>query len=179
MTAAVSSTDHRMRRRDVRKFIGMPLALLGATVMLLTTGLMQASAGVQVPFRAAYSGTITFTSPATAMVNAAGVATYLGLTTVDGSLAAVPSASCDDGFSIEIHDTLAAANGDQVAIIVALEACPTAPGVVQASGSYVVTGGTGRFTGAGGGGDYTGVADFNTGRFSCTLTGTISHPIRH
>jgi hypothetical protein len=163
----------------VPKFAGMPLALLGATVMLLTNGLMPVSAGVQVPFRAAYSGTITFTSPSTATLSAAGVATHLGAATAHGILASAPSASCDDGLSIGIHDILAAANGDQVAITVMLEACPTAPGVVQASGTYVVTGGTGRFTGASGGGDYVGVADFNTGRFSCALTGTISHPMRH
>ncbi len=86
-----------------------------------------------------------------------------------------PATSCADGFLAQIQDTLTAANRDQVNLVVNLEACPVGPGIYQGSGTYVVTGGTGRFVGATGGGAFSGIGNFNTGTVTCRLEGTISY----
>ena len=54
-------------------------------------------------------------------------------------------------------------------------ACPTGPLVFHGTGHWVVTGGTGRFSGATGQGTDAGTGDFTQGgEFTLQLTGTIS-----
>ena len=67
---------------------------------------------------------------------------------------------------------ITAANRDQVSVAAAGEFC-SATGVD--SGSFTMTGGTGRVAIATGGGTYTSIANFATGTSSETYDGTISY----
>jgi hypothetical protein len=150
------------------------LALCGA-YLSFAIGLGTAHADEPVPFEAAYTSAITFTSPSTATLVGSGVATHLGATTDSGQLAMVGPASCDGGFAVHNVDTLTAANGDQLVITIDQQSCPVAPGIYKGVGSWVVSGGTGRFVGATGSGAFNGLGDFNVGTVHCALSGTIEN----
>lgn len=133
------------------------------------------AAGVQVPFSASYSGTaatdLTFSGT--------GTATHLGRIANNGyAVITGPSSSCLEGFANTNYQTLTAANGDSLTLTSSDEACPIGQGVYRGTGHYVVTGGTGRFSGATGQGTFDGRADFTQGVFTFQLTGTISAPNR-
>jgi hypothetical protein len=152
-----------------------------STILPLLTALalsaMTASASENLPFRLGDEGTITFTSPSTATTAGTGNATHLGRITSDGNLTIVGEASCIDneiGFSAEMQDTFTAANGDIVTTAITMQLCPIAPGIYHGIGTYVVTGGTGRFANATGSGVFDGTGNFNTGTIICALRGTIS-----
>ena len=143
----------------------------------LALSAMAASASENLPFRLGDEGTITFTSPSTATTAGTGNATHLGTITSDGNLTIVGEASCIDnevGFSAEMQDTFTAANGDIVTTAITMQLCPIAPGIYHGVGTYIVTGGTGRFANATGSGVFDGTGNFNTGTIICALTGTIS-----
>ena len=74
------------------------------------------------------------------------------------------------------YETLTAANGDSLMLTSNDVAYPISPGVFHGIGHFVVTGGTGRFSGATGQGTFNGYADFNRGVFALLVTGTISAP---
>jgi hypothetical protein len=158
----------------MRNAITKSVTVLGA-FMLSVLSVSAAHAAEQVPFKAEYTSTITFTSPTTATLAGQGNATHMGHTRTTGDLAQTGPGSCPDGFLAEIQDTITAANGDQVTIVIALEACPIGPGIYQGDGTYVVTGGTGRFVGATGEGVFSGIGDFGTGTVTCRLRGNISY----
>ena len=146
-------------------------------LIALTLSAMTASASKNLPFRLGDEGTITFTSPSTATTAGTGNATHLGRITSDGNLTIIGEASCignEVGFSAEMQDTFTAANGDKVMTAITMQLCPIAPGIYHGVGSYVVTGGTGRFAGATGSGVFDGTGNFNTGTIICALSGTIS-----
>jgi hypothetical protein len=143
----------------------------------LTLSTMTASASENLPFRLGDEGTITFTSPSAATTTGTGNATQLGRITSDSSLTIVGEASCignEVGFSVEMQDTFTAATGDKVTTTITMQLCPIVPGIYHGVGTYVVTGGTGRFAGATGSGVFDGTGNFNTGTIICALTGTIS-----
>jgi hypothetical protein len=73
-------------------------------------------------------------------------------------------------------ETLTAADGDTLTLTSDDVACPIGPGVFHGSGNWVVTGGTGRFSGATGHGTLAGQSDFNRGVFAFRVTGAISAP---
>jgi hypothetical protein len=54
--------------------------------------------------------------------------------------------------------------------------CLISPGLYHGTGTWTVTGGTGRFSGATGQGTLDGTSDVNQGKFSIRLTGVISAP---
>jgi hypothetical protein len=137
---------------------------------------MTARASQNLPFRLGDEGTITFTGPSTATTAGTGNATHLGQITSDGSLTIVGEASCGNevGFAVEMQDTFTAANGDRLMTAITMQLCPIAPGIYHGVGTYVVTGGTGRFAGATGSGVFDGTGNFNTGTIICALNGTIS-----
>ena len=138
---------------------------------------MTASASENLPFQLGDEGTITFTSPSTATTAGTGNATHLGRITSHGNLTIVGEASCIDnevGFSAEMQDTFTAANGEIVTTAITMQLCPIAPGIYHGVGTYIVTGGTGRFANATGSGVFDGTGNFNTGTIICALNGTIS-----
>jgi hypothetical protein len=161
------------------------LAVMLTTIATIGIGVNSASAAdTQVPFHASYSGTAAFTpattsSPATALFRGTGIASHLGHSTNANHITVLsdPVTSCPEGFANVNVETLTAANGDTLELTGPHDVgCPTRPGVVHGTGDWTVTGGTGRFAGATGQGTFVGGADFNTGRFSFQLTGTISAP---
>ena len=146
-------------------------------LIALAFSAMTASASENLPFQLGDEGTITFTTPSTATTAGTGNATHLGNITSDGSLTIVGEASCIDnevGFAAEMQDTFTAANGDIVTTAITMQLCPIAPGIYHGIGTYIVTGGTGRFANATGSGVFDGTGNFNTGTIICALTGTIS-----
>ena len=149
------------------------LPVLTALALSATT----ATARENLPFRLGDEGTITFTSESTATTAGTGSATHLGRITSDGNLTIVGEASCIDnevGFLAEMQDTFTAANGDTVTTAITMQLCPIAPGIYHGVGTYIVTGGTGRFANATGSGVFEGTGNFNTGTIICALTGNIS-----
>jgi hypothetical protein len=69
-------------------------------------------------------------------------------------------------------DTLTAANGDRLDVVVLAIGCVTAPGsLVFNGGTYQLAGGTGQFAGALGQGTVVGQLDVSNHTFSLTFTG--------
>jgi|SRR5215813_4325296 len=148
-------------------------------LLLIALALTAITAGAShnLPFRLGDEGTITFTSPSTATTTGTGNATHMGRIRSDGNLTVVGEASCtgdEVGFAAEMQDTFTAANGDKVMTTITMQLCPIAPGIYHGVGTYVVTGGTGRFARATGTGAFDGTGNFNTGTIICALDGTIS-----
>ena len=137
---------------------------------------MTARASQNLPFRLGDEGTITFTGQSTATTAGTGNANQMGRIGSAGSLTIVGEASCGNevGFAVEMQDTFTAANGDRLMTAITMQLCPIAPGIYHGVGTYVVTGGTGRFAGATGSGVFDGTGNFNTGTIICALNGTIS-----
>ena len=143
----------------------------------LALSAMTAGASENLPFRLGDEGTITFTSPSTATTAGSGNATHLGRIYERRELSDRRRASCignEVGFAVEMQDTFTAANGDKLMTTITMQLCPIAPGIYHGVGTYVVTGGTGRFARATGSGVFDGTGNFNTGTIICALSGTIS-----
>ena len=70
--------------------------------------------------------------------------------------------------------TLTAANGDRLFLSTTGTYCPIDPADAVDSGSYNVTGGTGRFAGAGGGGTYVTRANMGNGTSVTTMEGSLA-----
>ncbi len=134
-----------------------------------------ASASQNLPFRFGDEGTITFTGQSAATTGI-GNATLMGRIRSEGDLTIVGQPSCgnETGFAAEMQDTFTAANGDKLMTAITMQLCPIAPGIYHGIGTYVVTGGTGRFATATGSGMFDGTGNFVTGTIICALNGTIS-----
>jgi len=157
-------------------------------VMLITMAIPLGTVGIraisvsaagthQIPFSGSYSGTAALTSATTATFRGTGVSSQLGSGTSEGdSVVTVPDSSCPGGLANDNHETLTAANGDTLILVSSDVACPISPLAFHGTGHWIVTGGTGRFSGACGQGTFDGHSDFNQGVFSFQLTGTISAP---
>lgn len=159
---------------------------LAATLFgaLLTTTAQTASAapGAYLPFSASFSGSVSPPNgPPPVALSGTGKASYLGRSTNSGHIAVTgPAGACpDDGFAVENDEVLTSTDeGDQITIVIHDEVCPISQGIYRGQGgTYVVTGGTGRFAGASGQGACSGTGDFVHGQFNFTLTGTISKPV--
>lgn len=146
-------------------------------------GLTPVFAAADVSLKASYSGTFSFVDSSHMNLTGAGSATYLGATTMTGAVAMVGPATCAGGFKVHDAETLTSVDdGSQITLSVDDEACPTTPnqqfgtGVYHQLGTYIITGGTGRFAGATGSGTFSCFGDFTNDTFSTTLNGTISRP---
>ena len=127
-----------------------------------------------VPFNGTFSGSAFFMSEANVIFQGAGEVTHLGLTTNAGDLSLFPADS--DGCIPNINvETLTAANGDELVLVMEDIACPVEPGVFQGTGFWHVFSGTGRFADATGTGTVRGGANFNLGVFEITLTGQLAY----
>lgn len=71
--------------------------------------------------------------------------------------------------------TFTAANGDVLRATSITQGTPTGPASVSLAGTFVFTGGTGRFANATGQANFTGTADFATGRSQFTMRGGIAY----
>ena len=164
--------------------------ILGPAVVLVTAMLMasptQAIGALLVPFSATYHELVTF-SPCGATVvcvdaRGVGQATHLGRSTElsDAGTVDFSTAPC-----ATIHNPLASligANGDTITVSESGTGCPTNVfGFDVLTGTYTVTGGTGRFAGASGGGTLSGISQVDTSCFcrattTLTFTGKVSSP---
>ena len=149
--------------------------LLGAIfVSALATS---AYAGNGVPLKGSFSETFVIVAPPPVIVadaSGSGQLTHLGKST-ESFVGTVDFTQIDPRTGCAIDSavgTIIAANGDQVSVTAAGEFCP-ATGVD--SGSFTITGGTGRFANATGGGAYTSVANFASGTSSEQYDGSISY----
>jgi hypothetical protein len=154
------------------------IASFAIVAMLVSTGLMPASAAEQVKFKGHFSGSLAFDGVSFIQLTGAGNASKLGRSTNSSAVSIVgPAASCPGGFAIHGEETVTGANGDQITWTIDDDACPTdTPNVYRISATYTVTGGTGRFAGATGQGTIECLGDFANGTFDFTVTGTISRP---
>jgi hypothetical protein len=164
----------------MHRFFGRTLATLGGTALLLAIGLTPVGASNQISF---WGYDVGAWNPAGNQnhIHGTGVATYLGLSVVDGNISPTGGATCG-GFTATGSDVLTGANGDTLNVTTSETYCPdsTHPGyTMHGVGSYAITGGTGRFKGATGSGDISCYGDMSHptvgGAFTINLTGTISN----
>ena len=156
------------------------LALLLATVILLAFAPSSARATGEMPFHANFITKFVSVLEFPLLhltVTSRGQATYMGRTTAftDDQVANVI-----DGSGSAIY-TLTGANGDTLvlALLVQVGGTINGEGGVIFSGSYTITGGSGRFTGATGSGVFGGSGLFltETDGIGCfAVAGTISSP---
>jgi hypothetical protein len=161
----------------------LPLVVLVAVLVVLgSVGIrarLVSAAGSQLPLVGSYSGSAAFTGTTTVAFGGKGIATSLGSSANQGyAVITGPDGSCPGGIANINYETLTAANGDSLTITSQDVACPVSPKVLHGTGQWVVTGGTGRFSGATGQGKIDGYSDFNQNTFVFQLTGTISAPNR-
>jgi hypothetical protein len=95
----------------------------------------------------------------------------------NGQFDVTPGADrCANGFTGLLVGSFTESNGDTVNYTINNQLCPTEqPGVYSASGTYKITGGTGKYATAKGGGLFEGLADFVEAKYKCLLFGTLSY----
>ena len=110
------------------------------------------------------------------MTSGTGQATHLGRVTGTAEDCIVPPSA---GYAYTFSGgrlTLVAANGDELRATYSGTLNPTAvPPIYAITGTYQITGGTGRFTGASGSGRLGGIENLQTGQGQLSLDGTISY----
>jgi hypothetical protein len=152
------------------------LAILSLAVVL--SALPAAFASVSSPFNGNGSGTFVDTSLTTVLITGTGHYDHLGLTSLRFPSTITGSAACG-GFTATEQDTYTGASGDSVFQTVHDTICPTTtPNAFTLTGSFTVTGGTGRFANASGSGTVQASITFTSatgGTFSGTQTGTITY----
>ena len=151
--------------------------VLSALVLTLT---LTSSALADQPFKASMSESfVPVACPAgTLCANALGRGNAAGMgNTTETSLGIVDLArwSSETGCAPEAATTtLMAANGDQLFLTTNGAFCQTGPTTAVDSGTYQVTGGTGRFAGARGSGAYVTQASMTDGTSVTTMNGNLT-----
>jgi len=142
----------------------------------------QASAASLVPFQATVAESFT-AAPCTPVpslcVSAVGTgnATHLGRIRESASVVINLASSPVPGCTAETRETiLSAVNGDQLMLHATGQGCVTGPTTVAAVDSYVVSGGTGRFSRASGSGTIKATVDQASGTAGITFNGVLSTP---
>jgi hypothetical protein len=153
----------------------VPFLVLLAAMLMVTP--VQAS-GRLVPFRATYHENVTFTPCGATIVcvdsHGVGLATHLGKSTDVNTAGTVDFSTSPCATVFTPLATLIAANGDTITTTLSGFGCPTSTfGLDTLSGTFTITGGTGRFAGATGGGTLFGLSQIDTSCF-CRATTTLS-----
>jgi hypothetical protein len=169
-----------------RQLLVRTAGLVATTFAAFAVAAGPVSASHSLPFNAEISGTLQITGmgpngPTSAFYSGDGVATHLGATHMEGTISIQGPAACPDGFTATHSDTLTASNGDQVFMAITETSCPrpTDPGTYDCTGTYAVTGGTGRFSSATGSGQWAGSVAFSptgSATFGTTYSGVLSGP---
>lgn len=133
----------------------------------------------QVAFEATYGGSYRITGFQLPAINlegtGAGQATQLGGLVPTITLSLNILSLTQNAIPVSGTITLTGTSGDEVQATYQGQASPPdASGLLNASGSFTVTGGKGSFTGASGGGTFTGVVNLFRGAFVTSLKGAIS-----
>lgn len=155
------------------------LRVLVTALLTLTAAASVASAAgaseAAVAFNAYLSGHAAFTGLTTVSFTGQGSATVMGPVSNDGRLTVTGvSLGCVGGLPNTNVETLTAADGDTLIITSHDLACLAGVLQFRGTGTWDVTGGTGRFSDATGHGTAVGGADFVAGTFAMTLTGTVA-----
>ena len=154
------------------------LILSVLSLLALVSAFPAAFAVHSTPFNGNGSGTFADTSQTTVLITGTGHYDHLGLTMLRFPSSITGQATCG-GFTATEHDTYTGANGDSVFQTVHDTICPTStPNAFALTGSFTVTGGTGRFAHASGSGTVQASITFTSataGTFTGTQTGTISY----
>jgi hypothetical protein len=159
-----------MKRLIIIPSILAVLGMLGAVPV--------AFAAHSTPFNGTFSGSFTLTSQTSATITGTGHLEHLGKTSFAAAAADTGPAECQGGFVANEQESYTAANGDKVFSSSNDVGCPTSPNTFHITGSWIITGGTGRFEHASGTGSINvdGVQTSSTsGTFSLTVTGTITY----
>ena len=136
---------------------------------------------VQTSLTAVDNGTFTFLSESSATLDGDGFEKQgFGLNKKVGSNGQFdllgPAPSCDNGFTGRLVGTFVESDGDTFSYTIDNQLCPTElPMVYSATGTYKITGGTGKYARVKGGGLFEGLADFAEAKYKCLLFGTISY----
>jgi hypothetical protein len=169
----------------MKRLIMAPLAALAGAFALLVIAVTPASAAQSTTFAAGFAGDIQVTSadtagnPMSAAYGGPGVGTnrinrMQGTINVQGP---APSCGAAGGFTAQHTDTLTAADGSQLVVLVNEVACGIDPSSFRCEGTYRVLSGTGRFARATGSGAFNGVVSFNpdgSGQFLATYFGQLA-----
>ena len=136
------------------------LAVFAFVWALVFVGQPAVVAGPQVPFKAKFSldADVVFGVPPMATVSSvgSGLGTHLG---AFGQRSLSETINLATGQGVAVHE-FTAANGDTIVIRFNVQLIPTSPTSFDIVGTWEITSGTGRFTGASGTGIYTGAAAF-------------------
>lgn len=163
----------------MKKFATM---LVVAASCLLAGSASAAKGGTNLPFAANGSGSLN-QSGTFGSLSGSARALHMGNGSVSGSVVTLSfPPPCDQGtLNNFISLTLTAANGDNVYENVDDFICQSGPTqTYESTGTYTITGGTGRFANATGSGAYSsqvvfpGPSPFGTGSFTFNQKGTIS-----
>jgi hypothetical protein len=159
-----------------------PFALIVMALAVSPQVTTSAASKVQLSLTAVDAGVFTFTSQTSALVNGDGFEKQgFGLNRKIGSSGQFdllgPADKCANGFTGRLVGTMVEANNaDTFSYTIDNQLCPTSePGVYGASGTYKITGGTGKYAGVKGVGLFEGLADFGAAKYKCLLFGTISY----
>ena len=166
-------------------FYGRRISLAVVALLALMVGIPQhAAAKGLVPFRATMTETFVVVpcdrNVLCAPITGSGQASHLGKTSeaseVFVDLLSNPAPGCHNETRTV---TLTGANGDQITLALTGQDCPTGATTgttTTALDSWVVTGGTGRFSGATGSGTNMALIDGPDGTSVTTFRGTLSTP---
>ena len=168
------------------KLVSRTLALMAVVTAPLAAAAVPVSASPSQPFGAVLAGTIQITGvgpngPTSAYYSGEGLATQLGAASMEGTISIVGPASCPGGFAATHADTMTASNGDRLVLTITETSCPRPddPSTYDCTGTYTVTGGSGRYSTATGRGAWSGTVTFSaagSGTFSTNLAGVLSGP---
>lgn len=172
---------HRLHRLAVTRTLGVAVA--GAALCL--TAAAPATAAPATQFNGAFGGSLQVTatsngSPTAAFYSGVGVVSVGGASHMAGNIAITGPASCAGGFTATHADTITTNSGDQVSMTISEKSCPRDPAnptTYDCTGTFTITGGSGRFSTATGSGSWAGVLTFTSpsgGDFRSGLSGTIS-----
>lgn len=174
--------DRQKERTAMSQVRRISLVVVALMVALIAVP-RPASAARLIPFQATVteSGfTPTLCAPVPSLcitLTGTGEATQMGeieeSAFVKNNLASNPAPGCHTETR---GTTLTAANGDQITMHATGINCSTGPTTVTAVDSYVVTGGTGRFSGASGSGTNTASINLANSTAVVTYSGTLSSP---
>lgn len=159
-----------------RRVLGGAATAAAVIVMMLGGSGPAGAVGAQVPFAASFQGHIGFTDETMTAVawSGSGVATRLGRAAGAGNIVLTgrDDVTCPGGIANVHTATLTAADGDAVTLTSQDVSCPLGGGQFHGSGHWTVTGGTGRFASVTGSGSILGDANFATGAFNVSWTGS-------
>ncbi len=169
---------HRMR--VMARTVGLGAATLAAGLVAATPP----SGAASPPLFGSVGGNLQVTGvgpngPTSAVYSGTGTAAQLGLARMQGDIAITGPASCPNGFAATHSDTLTASDGSRVHMTISETSCPRPadPSTYDCTGTYTVTGGTGRFASATGSGGWTGSVAFSpdgSATFATSYSGTLS-----